>query len=206
MDWKPKSSLTEKLLAGVVTLIQHYCEVYSMVEDEIIEKVKERQGIFAKIQNLVTGGYGTKEDLRELDKKLRNHYYADFSSMRHRWEEIYLAAINANQTSALEDLKKVIQVLDRIAEKVNRADYGYAGLMDRKGHIREKEIARVFGYDKALNENFENIDNAVKELHDNSEAENWENLLKKVKNIKSLILHFESEWNEREKEFRPLEI
>ena len=177
-----------------------------MSEEEIIKEVKERQGVFAKIQNIITGGYGTKEDLRELDKKLRNCYYADFSSVRHRWEEIYLAAINAGQTSALEDLKKVIQVLDRIAEKVNRADYGYAGVMDRKGHIREKEIARVFGYDKALNENLENIDNAVKELHDNSEAENWENLRNKVKSIKSLILHFESEWNEREKEFRPLEI
>ena len=32
-----------------------------------VDKVKSEQGIFDKIQNFFTGGYGTKEDLRELD-------------------------------------------------------------------------------------------------------------------------------------------
>jgi hypothetical protein len=121
-----------------------------MSEKETIEKVKDRQGLLAKIQNVFGLGYATKEDLRELDKKLRDLYYADFKSLRHRWEEIYLSALNAGK--ATDDFKKVIQTMDRVAEKVNRADYGYAGLMDRKGHIRETEIARVLNYDRALND------------------------------------------------------
>ena len=126
-----------------------------MSEKDTIEKVKDKQGILAKIQNVVGLGYATKEDLRELDKKLRDLYYADFKSLRHRWEELYLAALNAGK--ATDDFKKVIQIMDRVGEKVNRADYGYAGLMDRKGHIRESEIARVFNYDKALNEDIQAI-------------------------------------------------
>jgi hypothetical protein len=175
-----------------------------MSEKETIEKVKDKQGILAKIQNVFGLGYATKEDLRELDKKLRDLYYADFKSLRHRWEELYLAALNAGK--ATDDFKKVIQIMDRVGEKVNRADYGYAGLMDRKGHIRETELARVFNYDKALSDDIEAITGAVSELYSDSQAEKWADAPAKARNIKSLILGFESKWNEREKQFRPMEV
>jgi hypothetical protein len=175
-----------------------------MSEKETIEKVKDKQGILAKIQNVFGLGYATKEDLRELDKKLRDLYYADFKSLRHRWEELYLAALNAGK--ATDDFKKVIQIMDRVGEKVNRADYGYAGLMDRKGHIRETEIARVFNYDKALSDDVQAITDAVNELYSDSQAEKWGDAAAKARSIKSLILGFESKWDEREKQFRPLEV
>jgi len=175
-----------------------------MAEKETIEKVKDKQGLLDKIQNVFTLGYGTKEDLRELDKKLRDLYYADFKSLRHRWEEIYLAALNAGK--ATDDFKKVIQIMDRVGEKVNRADYGYAGLMDRKGHIRETELARVFNYDKTVGDDIQAIVNAVNELYNDSQAEKWDEAASKARNIKSLILGFESKWDGREKQFRPMEV
>jgi len=175
-----------------------------MSEKETIEKVKDKQGLLAKIQNVFGLGYATKEDLRELDKKLRDFYYADFKSLRHRWEEIYLGALNAG--AATDDFKKVIQTMDRVAEKVNRADYGYAGLMDRKGHIRETGLARAFNYDKALGDDIQAIINAVNELYSDSQAEKWTDAAPKARNIKSLILGFESKWDGREKQFRPMEV
>jgi len=177
-----------------------------MAGSKTIEAVENKQGIIVKIQNVFGLGYATKEDLRELDKKLRDFYYADLRSLRHRWEEIYLSALNAGQKSAGEDFKKVIQVIDRVAEKVNRADYGYAGLMDRKGHIRESELAKVFDYDKELGDNIQAIIKVVDDLYSDSEADRWTDSVAKVKNIKSLLLDFESRWNNREKEFRPLGV
>jgi hypothetical protein len=38
------------------------------------------------------------------------------------------------------------------------------------------------------------------------EAENWDELSDNVKNVKNLLLSFEDKWNEREKEFRPLNM
>jgi len=172
---------------------------------ETIERVKQKQGIISKIQDIFTLGYSTKEDLRELDKKLRDNYYADFKSLRHKWEEIYLQALNARQPNG-DDYKKVIQVMDRVAEKVNRADYGYAGLMDRKGHIRENELAKVFDYDKALGSHIQNLDQAVDELYALTEAEKWSETRAKVRNMKNLLLDFETKWEERERTFRPLEV
>jgi hypothetical protein len=174
-------------------------------ERETVDKVKEKQGIFSKIQNLFTLGYGTKEDLRELDHKLRDLYYIDLRDMRHVWEDLYLAALDAGAAQS-RDYKQVIQVLDRVTEKVRHADYGYAGLWDRKGHIREEELARVFNFDRDLGQELEGLEAAVGKAKNLVEAENWENVSAEVKNVKSLLLAFEDKWTEREKQFRPLNM
>jgi len=177
-----------------------------MAERETIEKVKDKQGALSQIQNFFTLGYGTKEDLRELDRKLRDLYYTDLRDMRHVWEDIYLAALEADLKASSSDFKKVIQVLDRVMEQVRHADYGYAGLMDRKGHIREKELARVFNYDRTLSDDVESLKEAIKKAYSESEAENWTNIPADVKKIKGLLLAFDDKWREREKQFRLLEI
>ena len=172
---------------------------------QTIDKVKQKQGIISKIQDIFTLGYSTKEDLRELDKKLRDSYYVDFKSLRHKWEEISLEALNAKQPNG-DDYKKVIQIIDRVAEKINRADYGYAGLMDRKGHIRENELAKVFDYDKALGESIQLIEQAVEELYRDIESEKWPETPAKIRALKKMLLDLETKWESREQEFRPLEV
>ena len=176
-----------------------------MSERETIDKVKEKQGIFSKIQNFFTLGYGTKEDLRELDHKLRNLYYIDLKDMRHVWEDLYLAALDAD-VAQNRNYKQVIQVLDRVTEKVRHADYGYAGLWDRKGHIREEELARIFNFDRDIGLKLEGLNTAVEKAKSLIEAEKWENVSIEVKNIKSLLLDFEDKWTEREKKFRPINM
>ena len=170
-----------------------------------IDQVKDKQGIISKIQNFLTLGYGTKEDLRELDKKLRDLYYADFKAMRHRWEEISLEALKAKVRNK-DEYKKVIQVMDRVAEKINRADYGYAGLMDRKGHIREDELSKIFNYDKTLGSQVQDLQTSVEDIYGLVEAENWTETQPKVRTVKLMLLDIEEKWDGREKEFRPLEV
>jgi hypothetical protein len=176
-----------------------------MSEKETIEKVKDKQGILSKIQNFFTLGYGTKEDLRELDRKLRDLYYFDLRDMRHVWEDLYLEALDAGVAQS-RNYKKVIQVLDRVTEKVRHTDYGYAGLLDRKGHIRENELARVFNFDREFGSTLDNLKEAISKTQSEVEAENWETVPEEVKKVKSLLLAFEDKWDEREKQFRPLEI
>ncbi len=171
---------------------------------DTLEKMKSKQGIFDKIQNFLTMGYGTKEDLRELDKKLRDGYYADFKGMRHRWEELYLEALNAKQPG--DDYKKVVQVLDRVAEKINRADYGYAGLMDRKGAIKENALAKIFDYDKALGDQIQALDQSINDVSSSVETEAWSETPPKVRGVKLKLLEIEKKWDGREQAFRPLEI
>ena len=55
-----------------------------MDESGTIERVKARQGLISKIQNVFLGRYAVKEDLRELDKMLQDSYHDDLREFRHR--------------------------------------------------------------------------------------------------------------------------
>jgi len=176
-----------------------------MDEKETIDKVKNKQGILDRIQNFFTMGYGTKEDLRELDKKLRDLMYEDFRSLRHVWEDIYLEALNAHISISSAKFKKIILLIDRLMEKVRHADYGYSGLMDRKGHIREEELARVFNYDQVLSRDVEEIKEAITNTNNNVEDENWTTISVEIKKIKKLLLNFEDKLQERKEKFRPMD-
>ncbi len=169
-----------------------------------VDKVKSEQGIFDKIQNFFTGGYGTKEDLRELDRKLRDDYSAVFKRMRHRWEEISLSALKAKKSN--DDYKKIIQVMDRVEAKINRADYGYAGLMDRKGSIKENALGSIFDYDRALGTEINDLEQNIEEIYIMVESENWSETAPKVRSVKLSLLDIEKKWDGREKQFRPMEI
>jgi hypothetical protein len=176
-----------------------------MSERETIDKVKNKQGILDRIQNFFTLGYVTKEDLRELDKKLRDLIYEDFRDIRHKWEDIYMEALNQNISTPSPKFKKIIQLLDRVMEKVRHADYGYAGLMDRKGHIREEELARVLNFDQTLSKNVENIKQIVTQTYNNMENENWSTISAEIKNIQGLLMDFEDKFQKREESFRPID-
>jgi hypothetical protein len=177
-----------------------------MSERVTIDKVKSKQGILDRIQNFFTLGYGTKEDLRELDKKLRDLMYEDFRDIRHKWEDIYMEALNQNVSTPSPRFKKIIQLLDRIMEKVRHADYGYAGLMDRKGHIREEELARVLNFDQTLSKYVEDIEQFVTQTYNNMKDENWTNISAEIKKIQGLLMDFEDKLQQRKEGFRPIDI
>ncbi len=173
-----------------------------MSAKDTLQSVKDQQGILAKIENFVGMGYATKEDLRELDKKLRDSYFQNLKMLRHKWEEIYLAALDAGLKSSGNDFKKVIQVMDRLTDKINRADYGYAGLFDRKDSIQENGLAQTVDYDKAFSAEISSLNNQVNDLYLSYEQEKWPEVPQKIKAIRSLIMSIEAKWDDREKQFR----
>jgi hypothetical protein len=171
---------------------------------DTLSRIKERQGIWGKIQNFFTLGYGTKEDLREVDKALRDNYYQTFKEVRYKWIEINLAALEAGLKG--DDFKKVLEVTDRLMEKVHRADYGYAGLFDRKGHIREEGLTKSLDFDKEFSVSLEEFESAVNEVFADYESEDWKSVTAKVKKIRSGIVALDTKWNDREQVFRPIGV
>jgi hypothetical protein len=171
---------------------------------DTLSRIKDRQGIWGKIQNFFTLGYGTKEDLREVDKVLRDNYYQTFKEMRQKWVEINLAALEAGLKG--DDFKKVVQVMDRLMEKVHRADYGYAGLFDRKGHIREEGLTKSLDFDKEFGADLEAFEASVNEAFADYEAEKWDDAKAEAKRLRSKIVALETKWNDREQVFRPIGV
>ena len=177
-----------------------------MGERDTIERVKTRQGLLSKVQNFFLRGYATKEDLRELDKQMRDTLYQTLRDLRHKWEKIYLTVLNAGDRVSNYDLKRVLQGLDRVMAMIRRADYGYAGLWDRKGQINEHELARVFNFDKTISDDIQSMEDAVQKTNRDVDDENWIEARTDIKHVKQLLDTLEEKWNERKNLFRPLEL
>jgi hypothetical protein len=90
--------------------------------------------------------------------------------------------------------------------KIRRADYGYAGLWDRKGQINENELERVFDFDKTLSGDIAGMEAAVQTTSEQVDEENWDAAREAVKQVKKLLYAIEDKWNERENLFRPVNI
>jgi hypothetical protein len=158
----------------------------------------ERKGIWEEIQALFTG-YTKKENLREGDKKLRDTYTADFNEARRKWESVLKAALDNNV--AADDARKAMSLLDRLANKVAHADYGYAAWADRKGSIREEDLKKAFAYDQGLGADLEAIRAAVGQVYVDCENSNFGVLTENAKKVKNALVEFEGKWDDREKAF-----
>ena len=121
-------------------------------------------------------------------------------------EKDYLEALESGQSSLGRGFKGVIQTLDRVMEQIQRGDYGYAGLMDRKRHIREDGLARAFDYDKELAGEISKLEGAVEAVHSSVMGKDWEAVPDQLNLVRDALEEVERSWREREKCFRSLEV
>ncbi|MCJ7634257.1 hypothetical protein MUP77_17940 [Candidatus Bathyarchaeota archaeon] len=177
-----------------------------MSERETIEKVKARQSLMSKIQDVLFFGKGTREDLKEFDMQLREDYHGEISNLRQRWEEIYLKILESQQPSLNQKFKTIIQTLDRIKAQVYRATYGYAPLFNRTGQIESKELAKVFNYDKEFGEYLNKLRESEEKVAKSVESKDWKAVSDGVNNMKVVLDDTERRWKEREKYFRAKEM
>ena len=161
------------------------------------QKKAARSGIIDEIENLVMSGYGKKEDLRALDKAIRDKYYSELMTLRHRWEKIYLGILESGQSAIGRECKVVIQMIDRLAETVNRADYGYAPLYDRVRKVQEQSLNVVLEFDRGLVKNLTDLNQTMANAEDAMRLSAWPSLIKVIDNLNENFEAFEENWNKR---------
>ena len=173
---------------------------------ETSEKVKSKQSLMSKIQDVLMFGKGTREDLKEFDMQLREDYFKELSNLRQRWEEIYLEILESQQSSLNRKAKTIIQTLDRVKEQVNRGTYGYAPLFNRTGQIEKNELARVFDYDKEFGGYLDQLKEAEENVAKSVESQDWKAVSDGVNKVKAVLDDTERRWKERETYFRSKEL
>jgi hypothetical protein len=156
-----------------------------------------RSGILDDIENFVTAGYGKKEDLRALDKTLREKYHSELMRLRHQWEKINLGVLNAGQSAIGRDCKSAMQTIDRLAALVNRADYGYAGLFDRVEKIQEKALTSVLEHDRGLAVHLVKLDQDMVDAKAALKSGDWSTLETIVETLNEDLSAFEENWDKR---------
>jgi len=133
----------------------------------IFERTKAQTGLLEKIELVIPGfrGYKEKELRRESDRLLRNLIYQKLSDAEAQVKDAYRALVNEGASEAWDDTDHLIARMDRINERINHSEYGYAGFFDAI-KVREPDLDRMMDYDDKLLEMSETIAKAAFDLKD----------------------------------------
>jgi len=162
------------------------------------EKAKSETALLEKIMRYIPGfrGYKEKELRREADKLLREKMYRVLVETKDGLKETYRGLVEARVTEVWDDIDRLIAKFDRISERINHAEYGYAGFFNVV-KVREPDLDRMIKFDLSLLERVEGIKKSVSELKEDTLADKFEKARVKILELHKSIDSFEKIYNQR---------
>ncbi len=170
----------------------------SSTTNPYFDRVKSQTGILEKIELLVPGfhGYKEKEMRRESDKLIRNQIYQKLSDAEAQAKDIYRALVNQGANDTWDDTDHLLARLDRIMERINHSEYGYAGFFDST-KVREPDLDRMMGYDMQLIHMADNVTTSIQSLKDVLDNDRLQEAKGKVSEAMKVVDALENAYNGR---------
>lgn len=112
---------------------------------------QSEKNFLEKIADHVPGlkGYRAREERRDTDKRLRDYMAGQLDLARRSLNEAKLALTKAGKLDALDPLDRGERRMQRIADAIRHASYGYSGFFDQV-KIREEELDRIYAHDTSI--------------------------------------------------------
>jgi len=130
--------------------------------DPFVDKAKENMGA---IERLLKGlpivrGYVDKELRREADYRLRQTIAAALAAEKQRMYDLQKKLLKGGGLLYMDDLDGAVTRLQRLADRIKTASYGYAGLLDAV-KIGEEQLDALHRFDVGLAERVYEVQQAV---------------------------------------------
>jgi hypothetical protein len=163
-----------------------------------VERGKAGTGLLEKIELFIPGfrGYKEKEIRRESDRLIRNQVYQKLSEATAKAKDAYRALVNQGVSEAWDETDHMMAKLDRITERINHSEYGYAGFFDI-AKVKEPELDRMIDYDLQLLQMSDVIAQAVNSLKESIDSERPAEARGKVKEAVKTVDALEAAYNGR---------
>jgi hypothetical protein len=118
---------------------------------DVYGKAKDQMRLSERILAAIPGfhGYKEKELRRESDKLIRNHLYFKLSEIKNDLRAVSQKLADRRWLDVLQDMDRLIALVERVSQKVNHASYGYAGFFDAV-KIKEENLDRMMDFDNNL--------------------------------------------------------
>ncbi|MEM2872870.1 MAG: hypothetical protein QXD82_01730 [Nitrososphaerales archaeon] len=167
-------------------------------KSEGYEKAKSETAMLEKMMLFIPGfrGYKLKELRRESDKLLRDKIYKALVETRDDLKETYRRLVEARVTEAWDDTDRLIAKFDRISERINHAEYGYAGFFNVK-KVREPDLDRMIKFDLSLFEKVDDIKKSVSELKEETLSDKFDKARAKILELHKSLDALEKVYNQR---------
>ncbi len=166
--------------------------------NKFYERGKSQTGLLEKIELFLPGfrGYKEKELRRESDKLLRNQIYQKLSDATAKAKDIYRALVNQGVSETWDDTDHLMSRLDRITERINHSEYGYAGFFDI-AKVKEADLDRMMDYDMKLLQMSDSISQAIDSLRESVGNSKPEDARRKISDATKAVDALETAYNGR---------
>ncbi len=113
-----------------------------------LERVQESDRPLERLMLQIPGfrGYKVREERREADRIVRDYIYRVLKASRDGLMACFQLLNYAGVPELMEPTNQLIAKFDRVAEKVNRASYGYSGFFDSV-RIDAPQLDQMLAYD-----------------------------------------------------------
>ena len=170
----------------------------STASNPYYDRAKSQTSLQEKIELVIPGfrGYKEKELRRESDKLLRNQIYQKLSDSESQAKDTYRALVNQGVNDSWDDTDHLLARLDRVAERVNHSEYGYAGFFDVV-KVKEPDLDRMMSYDMQLLQMSDSVVSAIQALRDSVDNGRTQDAKGKVNDALKAVDAFENAYNGR---------
>ena len=115
------------------------------------QSVDDSRGAFEKLIAHIPGyhGYKEKENRRAADKLLREFLSGELDELRRRLAELQRQILEGGGLLLVDDVDRAVTKVQKLADTIRTASYGYAGLFDAV-KVKEDELDALYAFDEGM--------------------------------------------------------
>jgi len=141
-------------------------------------------------------GYKEKELRRESDKLLRNYLYRKLIEARNDLKEVFQTLSDYRRYELFAEMDRLIARLDRVAQNINHASYGYAGFFNIV-KVEEEELDRMIEFDGRLIDYVKKILKAAAEFKESIRDLKFDDAKNHIERVGRVLENLEEKFGER---------
>ena len=172
-----------------------------------VEGAQDRRNLLERIAARIPGikGYLDRELRREVDKMQRDWLAEQVDRARGRLNGKVREWSRGGGLAGLDLAATSEKALDRFANRIRHADYGYTGFFDAV-KIREPELDQLYEFDYNMINYLLNIEQGILPLRGAVDAENGAAIKTEIANLRTRLEDFETTWKARIKRITGTEV
>ncbi len=115
------------------------------------QAIEDSKGGLERLASSIPGyrGYKDKENRRAADKLLREHLVRQLDEQRRRLAELQRDLLEGGGLLLVDDLDRAVTKVQKLADKIRTASYGYAGIFDAV-KVKEEELDALYNFDESI--------------------------------------------------------
>lgn len=164
----------------------------------ILDEIRRGRAALEVLESVIPGyrGYKEREMRRETDRLVRSILYGKLSRAKDVAKGAYSSIVERGSSTLYVDMNRLNAVMDRVSERINHAEYGYAGFFDAV-KVKENALDRMLNFDANLLKVVQDIEDSSLQLKNAAGTEPAAGVKGKVDSLLGSLRELESAFNER---------